>query len=291
MNARYRLNPEEISLIKSLASAIAIQYRNAEDDEFLFNASLYSHELPRPIREFLNDFRMRERKDGYCLISGYPIDDAKIGPTPSHWKERRRSLATVEEEIMLSLFGSLLGDLFSWSTQQAGFVVHNIIPIKSDENEQLGTGSKQLLWWHNEDAFHPFRGDYLGMMCLRNPDLVATTIACIDNVELDDEQKALLFEPHYVIHPDESHLEKNRGIDESKPAGDENAIKASYEKILEMSKEPNRIPVLFGSFDSPYLQIDPYFMPARRSPASARSARTIDSIFGDGGKRGGIRAG
>ena len=261
MNGRFTLSPKEIRSIKSLTSAIAAQYKSAEDDDFLFNAPVYAHELPRPMREFLNDFRMREWSDGYCLISGYPIDQTKIGPTPSHWKERRKPPLTIEEEILLILYGSLLGDVFSWSTQQAGFVVHNIMPIKSDENEQLGTGSKQLLWWHNEDAFHSFRGDYLGMMCLRNPDRVATTISCIDNVELDEKQKTLLFEPHFVIHPDESHLEKNRGIVESNSGEDEDAINASYKKILEMRNIPQKTSVLFGNFDSPYIQLDPYFMP------------------------------
>src|SRR4029434_2865609 len=104
---------------------------------------------------------------------------AKIGPTPSHWNIVRRNHRTVVEEILLILFGSILGDVFSWSTQQAGYIVHNILPIKSHEDEQLGTGSKQLLWWHNEDAFHPYRGDYLGMLCLRNPDQVATIIGSI----------------------------------------------------------------------------------------------------------------
>jgi Fe(II)/alpha-ketoglutarate-dependent arginine beta-hydroxylase len=260
MQLRYTLDRSEVDAINSVAKRAASEHGSPEDSRFLNNAQLYAHELPRPVRAFLSDFRLSEPKNGYCVISGYPVDEAKIGPTPSHWKERREPLTTVEEEMLLILFGSLLGDVIAWSTQQSGFIVHNIMPIKADEDEQLGTGSKQLLSWHNEDAFHPFRGDYIGMMCLRNPDQVATTIACVDKVDLSNEQKALLFENHYMIHPDESHLKKNRGTVAANSPQEEK-IEASYQGIEKMRTEAQKVAVLFGGIDSPYLRVDPYFMP------------------------------
>ena len=155
------------------------------------------------------------------------------------------------------LFGSLLGDAIGWATQQNGHLVHDVMPIKGLEQEQLGTGSEQLLWWHNEDAFHPYRGDYIAMMCLRNPDRVATTMACIDDVTLTEEQVKLLFSPHFVIHPDESHREKNKGNTE---LDSEDSLSSAYKRINEMTTAPQKIAVLYGDPASPYLRIDPYFM-------------------------------
>src|SRR5436853_1339215 len=147
---------------------------------------------------------------GLYIISGYPVDDAKIGKTPAHWKYKPAISTALEEEIFLALCGALVGDLFGWSTQQDGHIIHDVFPIKGHEGEQLGTGSEQLLWWHNEDAFHPCRGDYLGLMCMRNPYNVATTFACIDMIEVRPEVAQVLFRPCFTIHPDESHMEKNK---------------------------------------------------------------------------------
>ena len=97
--------------------------------------------------------------------------------------------------MLLVLLGSLLGDLIAWSTQQDGAVVHDIAPIKTHEHDQLGSGSAEELTWHTEDAFHPCRGDYLGMMCLRNPDRVPTTFAALDVSALDGDARPAVRAP------------------------------------------------------------------------------------------------
>jgi hypothetical protein len=66
-------------------------------------------------------------------------------------------------QILFILYGSLLGDVFGWATQQDGHIVHDVFPIKGNEQAQLGTGSEQTLWWHTEDAFFPYRADYIGL--------------------------------------------------------------------------------------------------------------------------------
>jgi len=154
-------------------------------------------------------------------------------------------------------------------------VVHDIAPIQGHEKEQLGSGSGEELTWHVEDAFHPFRGDYLGMLCLRNPDQVPTTFAPVDVSALDASTVRLLFEPHYTIRPDNSHLRKNRVCQ-----ADEE-LAAAHDRIDEMATKPEKVPVLFGSPEAPYCRLDPYFMDPPES-AEAREAldrliRTIDA--------------
>ncbi|HSS51035.1 MAG TPA: guanitoxin biosynthesis L-enduracididine beta-hydroxylase GntD [Thermoanaerobaculia bacterium] len=275
-----RLNDQEKSEIMDLLGDLTARYQSAEDPEFVSRAQVFAHRLPLRVREILNDFRLYEPASAVLRIAGYPIDDQEIGPTPFHWKERQKHCLPRKEEILLVLLGSLLGDVIAWATQQDGAVVHDIAPVKGHEHEQLGSGSAEELTWHTEDAFHPFRGDYLGMMCLRNPDRVPTTFASLDISNLDEGVAALLFEPHYTIRPDESHLRKNR-VDTVPGKGREDA----HDRIDEMNTRPEKIPVLFGSPDSPYCRLDPYFMDPPDLPAARQALdqliRVIDSRLED----------
>lgn len=250
------LVPDEAGAVQALLSELTARHDSVEDPEFLRHCNVYAHELPRRVRMHLNDFKLYEPPSACCVISGYPIDDERIGFTPTHWKNRVKPSPVLAEDMLLVLFGSLLGEVIGWATQQDGSIVHDIVPIKGHEGEQLGSGSEQPLWWHTEDAFHPCRGDYLGMMCLRNPDKVATTFANLEQVELSEQQRRLLFDSHFTIRPDESHLIKNK----PDPQSVDGVLGASYEHIEEMRSKPEKIAVLSGDPRSPYVRIDPYFM-------------------------------
>lgn len=280
------LTPDEVDSIRGLLREAASRYGSAEDPRFLREADVWSHELPRRVRAALREFRLTEPKSGLLVVSGYPIDEEKIGPTPRHWKIKDPANDTVEEEMLLVLLGSLLGDPIAWSTQQDGRLVHDIFPIKGHEHEQLGSGSEELLTWHTEDAFHPYRGDYLGLMCLRNPDRVPTTYASLERVRLTGEQVRLLAEPHYTIRPDESHLAKNRGSQNGRSPEEEALLQRAYAKIEQMWSSPEKIAVLSGGMDSPYLRLDPYFMDPVRDNEEAQAAldalvRELDAAIED----------
>ncbi|HET9785837.1 MAG TPA: hypothetical protein VFP47_01825, partial [Pyrinomonadaceae bacterium] len=117
------LSTEEITEIKALLSEVASRHNSAEDPDLLSDACVYGHELPRRVRKFLNNFKTLESPPGISLISGYTIDDNKIGTTPTHWKTKPAISPSLEEEILLVLFGSLLGDLLGWLTQQDGHII------------------------------------------------------------------------------------------------------------------------------------------------------------------------
>lgn len=261
------LSGEEVSAIKGLLADVSQQYKSVEDAGFLNEASTIAHELPRSVRNFLNNFKRQEPPGGACLIRAYPVDDRQIGRTPEHWKQRSEISLTLAEELLLMLFGSLLGDAIAWATQQNAHMLHEVIPIKVDENAQISTGSNQVIWWHNEDAFHPFRGDYVGLMCLRNSDRIPTTLASTDQLKLRKRDIDILFEPRFVIYPDESHAKKNRSAAASRSGsvtdnGDDTdvLVKAAYERISEMHSNPSKLAVLYGDRDCPYMRLDPYFM-------------------------------
>lgn len=275
------LNATEVSDVRALLSELTSKYGSAEDEGFLKDVSVFAHELPRRVRRFLNDFKLLESAPGVCVISGYPVDDARIGATPGHWKARGGISPTLAEEMLFLLFASLLGDVFGWATQQGGRLIHEVLPVKEDEDEQMGTGSKQTIWWHNEEAFHPYRSDYVGLMCLRNHDRVPTTFASVDMLELDDEVTRKLFEPRYTIMPDDTHASVNNW----RAGGAGDALKAAHRRLEQMLNNPRPQPVMFGHPGSPYLCLDPFYMPPPDDGDSLRAfnalTREIDAKLTD----------
>jgi hypothetical protein len=254
---RLALSKEELGEIRLLVREVASRHPSVEGDDFLDNVSTYAQEMPRRLRAFLNTFRLTE-PSGICLISGYPVDDAKVGKTPSHWREKPDESCTMEEEIFLNLCGALLGDAIAWSHQRDGIICQDLVPIEGHANKMIGSGSELELVWHTEDASYSYRGDYIGLMCLRNPDAVPTTFALIDEVRLDPDRVEILFEPRFRFRPDPSH------------PGDKEGEKAS---------------VLFGDPRFPYVRFDPYCM-ERPDTEEARSAmdyltRAIDEKLTD----------
>lgn len=268
---RFVLNSEEVAALQKLTGEIAAKYRSAEDPEFLLEASVWAQEMPRRLRAALNAFRLEEPAAACFILSGFPVDDAKVGRTPEHWDlTAEQRVPTLEEEILLVLTGSLLGDCIGWRTQQAGRIVHDVMPVKGMEQEQIGIGSEQTIWWHTEDAFHPLHGDYLAMMFLRNPDRVPTTFASLEGLELDPEDWRALFEPHYTIKPDNSH--RPESASETDAHGDEHL----YDRIRKMFTEPEKIPILSGDPRSPYIRIDPYFMdPVTDNPRAQKAFEAL----------------
>jgi Fe(II)/alpha-ketoglutarate-dependent arginine beta-hydroxylase len=276
---RIFLCDREIDEIKLLVKDVISQYSSVEDNNFLKDAPLVAHELPKRIRTFINDFRLLEPSSGVCLISGYPISDEKIGKTPSHWQYRPEISPALEEEIIFILLSALLGEVIGWSTQQAGHIVHDVIPIQGHEYEQLGSSSEELLWWHNEDAFHPYRGDYLGMMCLRNQEKAATTVAPVDASQLEPEDVAILFEPRFTIRPDESHLPKNQSNLPENINDSDRLLDSAYQKMNEINCKPEKISVFYGDPQSPYVRIDPYFMDIEYLEEDDEAKKTLKKLI------------
>lgn len=225
-------------------------FENLDSDDSLNKITVLAHELPRRIRITLNAFR-REQMSGLLRISGYAVDQDRVGRTPAHWRDWPSPATTRREELLLLLFSSLVGDPFGWATQQNGRLIHDVLPIKGHEDEQLGSSSESLLTWHTEDAFHPLRGDFIGFSCLRNPYAAATTIGYVDSLDVPNSMKNVLFEERFIIRPDESHLAKNNSA---------KGAAGMFAGIEEMQQNPDRVAVLFGDPARPYIRADPYFM-------------------------------
>lgn len=263
---KVQLDSADIDRIEVLLANVLAKYLRVDSEPFITDATVWSHELPWRLREQINELRLLEADDGVLVISGFPVDQLKIGATPPALTEFQDSSLTFREETYLILVAVLLGDLIAWSTQQSGHIVHDVFPVRKHQDLQLGTGSRQLLTWHTEDAFHPYRADYLAILCLRNPDRVPTTVSSIASINLDEETRYWLSQPHFMIHPDESH----RGATDIKvTSGD------SRDMIQQMLTSAESNSVLFGHAAHPYWRLDPYFMPTPATDGARRALQTL----------------
>lgn len=248
------LNTDERQQIDNLICNLLNSYKFPCDETFMRHVRLHAGNLPPRVLASLNEFKYENHHNGTLLLRGLEIDDNQLEKTPLVTDKETDEVSAAREGFMLMLIVSLLGDAFGWSTQRNGALINNILPIKSQEAEQLSTGSSVDLDWHTEEAFHHFRADYLVLMCLRNPDDVPTVIGSIDNVCIDEETKKILFEPRFIFHADKN-----------------------FQDGLLNFKEP--VPVLFGDFSSPYIRIDPSFMNAL--PGDSEAGQALDKIIAE----------
>ncbi|MDT0541503.1 guanitoxin biosynthesis L-enduracididine beta-hydroxylase GntD [Streptomyces lonegramiae] len=199
----YRLDAAESELLDKVAAEVAGTYDSVEDPRFIANARLHAQRLPYGLREWLE--RVRFSDDiGAFRVRGHRLRDDELGATPAEFERRPREPAMVPE-ICLVLLGVLLGDVFGWETQQAGRLVHDVVPSEYAQSSQTSASSSAELGWHTEDAFHPHRAHYLGLACLRNPDRVPTTLTELRSLRLTERTRSVLSMPRFHHLPDTSH--------------------------------------------------------------------------------------
>lgn len=270
VSGSFVLTGEESALIEQLLTDLEREYGDPEGERFLRDATIVAHDLPRRLRSHVNEQRLSDHGDVITVL-GLPIDQAAVGPTPAHWRDRGNRARVSREEFYIVLVASLLGDVFGWATQQDGHLVNDVLPIRGHEEEQLGSASAVELSWHTEDAFHPYRADYLGLLGLRNPQNVGTTLCLLRDVARVNGFPDILWEPRFFIQPDNSHLPTNNSSEVTDHLADQ------FDRILEMVEHPRPTPLLFGSRVAPCWSLDPDFVDVEVGDGEARQA--LDELF------------
>jgi Fe(II)/alpha-ketoglutarate-dependent arginine beta-hydroxylase len=275
---KIELAPQELDELYTLVAKVRSQFTSFEDSDFLITLHEHARRLPSRIYRELNQFKYKPGPRARLLIDGLPINDAALGPTPAKWGGEDTVSRCLDQCLVACLYSAVLGDLFAWSTQQDGKVIHDVFPIRKDENEQLGTGSLQDISWHIEDAFHEFRGDYCAFFCLRNPDNVPTTVGTPDFSQLTDDELDELFTPQFLIKPDNSHLPQHESESRrlARIEQQSEVIEHSYQQMVLRRSEPESIAVLFGNRSEPFIRIDPYFM---STPSQAKAAAALAKLI------------
>ena len=271
------LTAEERAEIKELADSLLDASGDVPLENRLDRIALAAHQVPARIRAQLIDFRLTGRPYGGMVLSNLPIDEALVGPTPTDYAVEPDSREADRATALLLLIGSLMGDPVSYLTQQRGRMALDVFPIKGHEYQQLGSSSTTNLEWHNEDAFHPLRADWIMLIGLRNHDHVPTTFAPLQELELDDETRELLFQERFVILPDESHTAAFNS--ETTGMGEASWVKDAFAKITEMNESPRRTAILSGDKEAPYVRIDPAFMPKDLDPEATKALEAVIAAF------------
>ncbi len=278
---RIDLEKSEVEGLKELAGSCLKSYDTFDDDQFLKDLPLMSYQMPERIVRFLNEFKYNPHESGYCILSTGLTCDEKLGPTPSHWEIKTNNDTCLNEVMSMCLCAGVMGDIFGWLTQQDGRMIHDIVPIENHEGEQLGSGSKEELTWHTEDAFHELRGDYLMMMCMRNNDSIPTTLSKPDYSKLTKDQIDILFEKQFTIRPDNSHKPVNNSSERKEKMADDEGLNLAYDIMLSRDAAPEKIAVLFGSKSDPCLRLDPFFMDEPDTPEAKEALAAIIELVGE----------
>lgn len=194
----YDLSPGENASIMRLLEGPAGQPLSGA------RARSLTRRLPERLLDFLYEFQLIEPAGG-ILVRGFTINDAEIGPTPTQWRNAISRTSTIVYERYLLLLASALGEVFAFQALQDGRLIQDLLPIPGEEDEKNGNSSRSLLDLHTEDAFHPNRCDYLGLLCLRNVDLIPTSYAEFTPSAVPPEVLEVLFQPRFIIKPDATH--------------------------------------------------------------------------------------
>lgn len=252
---RYVLNDTETAAIGALADRVRDELEGWDPLLHVDRIRAESERLPLGLRQFLAMARTSE--EGVIQVANLPVDPQLV-PTPASWQMAEKEAAAVREELVLLLVAGALGDPFAWSSQQNGRLVHDVCPSRGQEASLTSASSEAALTLHTEDVFHACRGDYVALMCLRNPDKVGTTVASLDRVALPAHLRKVLQEDRFRFYPDDSHVPEPRYA-QGRPLG--------------RDARPHEVaPVLFGPRDTPYLRIDGDFTEALPGDTEAERA-------------------
>jgi len=131
----------------------------------------------------------------------------KIGDVPCTPAQPYYSSPALEEARKTLLFEGLsFGYPISFVQEQAGALIQNIVPVHKTEYEQISTSSKVQLALHTEAAFHPYKPDYVMLLCLRGDPTAVTTYANVEDIvcQLSNEMLQYLQDPVYTTSVDKS---------------------------------------------------------------------------------------
>jgi Taurine catabolism dioxygenase TauD, TfdA family len=124
--------------------------------------------------------------------------------------------------------------------------------------------------FHVEDAFSPYSPDYLGLICMRNPDATSTNVSSVADLDLAQLDLDSLFGENFYVRPDDAHLatgEQQNGYNASRSD-------ALSQREAEISSPP-KTAILSADRSSPYICLDPPYMDAG---GSEKAQKAMDDL-------------
>ncbi|MEN9582675.1 MAG: hypothetical protein RL641_629 [Candidatus Parcubacteria bacterium] len=191
--------PSEAMEIIAIADELFVNSNEWDAILVLENAKRASNLFPTRIREFFLEFSEKESSDALIIKLGEFLSNKDI-PTPIPYPEECANYKLNRYQVIHTVFSSLLGTPIGWSTQRKGSVINNIIPNASLASiPNSSSGVNYDFGFHTEDAFHEYKGDYLGLVCIRNNEEAVTRFFSVKNLSLSNEDIAILSEEKFII--------------------------------------------------------------------------------------------
>ena len=154
-----------------------------------------------PKDEISSHIRERVARQGYAIVSGFPVDESK--PDTPLTKVLDVPTGNSITEKALIYLSSLFGTPHAYEQENSGRYIHNLYPVKGDETIASGTGSEVDLEFHTEIAFDDNKPDYLLLTAVRSraEQNVPTTLVNVPDVlaQLSEEEINLLQEKIYFV--------------------------------------------------------------------------------------------
>lgn len=196
----FELNDNETRELEVVAAHLSgLPQRLIDDDGWLDAARSLSSHLPTRLRQVLRDFAWSPGADAMLLIRNLPVSAADLPDTPKVPLSVQRNTTVPASALVLTALQ--LGEVMSYREEKFGAIVQDVVPVPRMEKFQGNAGSAELTM-HVENAFHPHRPDYVGLLCLRSDhdNVAGLKIASIRNALplLSPAVRTVLGEPRFV---------------------------------------------------------------------------------------------
>ncbi|MER6421948.1 TauD/TfdA family dioxygenase [Streptomyces sp. NPDC001137] len=195
-----QLTDDDRSAVEALAQGFVHNGAAPLDSpEWQEQARLASCQLPARLTQAIRRYRHDAGSAGTLSVTNLPIVTNVLPPTP-HAPDSVERAATTPATVAV-LLAQQLGEVIAYRDEKQGALVQNVVPIRSLSRSQSNGGSVPLEF-HTENAFHPNRPDFVGLLCLRpaHEGGVGTYVASIRQALplLEDKDRAILRESRFV---------------------------------------------------------------------------------------------
>lgn len=173
---------------------------------------------PKNLAE-LRKFRNQSTSPGSILVKNLPRDP-NLCPTPADGRRVQGKQTWVSEGCLTGVT-QLVGEIYGYTTEKEGELIHNVCPVQRGEKTQSNESSKVDLSLHVENVYFKFRPDHVALYCLRqdhNKEAYTYTADARTALKMmRPDEIAQLQRPVYVVPSPPSHHAAQGGVQWSQP--------------------------------------------------------------------------